>query len=370
MKIAIDARELSKPQSGGFRTYIKGLLYGLSEIDKTNEYFIYLDRPIDRQIFRFPVNTSLRVVSGNRIIVDNYTLKNAINADNPDVVHFPCNYGISKITAPVVISLMDVICLKKTNNHMSLKSHMFTRYSAQMTRFSIPKADAVITISEYSKQQILNYFNIDNRMTVIYPAGPIDKQLNDPIRDFEGLLDTPYFLALASIDPRKNTLAVIDAFSRLSSLGNNNHLVVVASHNTAAELIRQKAQEYGVTQKIIILTGINDAELRHLYHHCAAFIFASLDEGFGLPPLEAMACGCAVASSNCASMPEILGDAAIYFDPLNPDDIAEKLNMLSIDTDLRSNLVKKGIIRSQMYSWSITAEKTLDLYNKVVNMAK
>lgn len=365
MKIAIDARELSKPQSGGFRSYVKGLLYGLSEIDEVNEYLIYLDRPIEAGSFKLPQNSVLKIIPGNRIIADRFTLKKAINAENPDIVHFPCNYGISGINSPVIISLLDTISLVKSNDHMSLKSQMFTAYSARMTKNSVPKADAIITISNYSRQQILKFFNVDNRITVIHLAGSISKKTNQPIRDSIKSFNMPYFLALASVDPRKNTRAVIDAFTRASAYNADCFLVVAASHTDAAEMIRRKTQNISDAHKIIILTDVNDSELENLYSNSIAFIFASLDEGFGLPPLEAMACGCPIASSNLACMPEVLGDAAIYFDPLNTDDIAAKLDKLYVDPALRAILRERGYTQLMAYSWQKTAEKTLDIYENV-----
>ncbi|MHB1457834.1 MAG: glycosyltransferase family 4 protein [Armatimonadota bacterium] len=358
---------MSKPQSGGFRTYIRGLLYGLSEVDIENEYFIYLDRLIDTQSIKLPQNSKLKIISGNRIATDHYLLKRQITADRPDVVHFPCNYGIQGLRIPSVITLLDCISLLKSDNTVTLKSKLLTTYSAWMTSKTVPKADAIITISEYSRQQIQKFFKVDTRITVVHLAGSIVNVLGNSMRDFNELLDKPYFLTLASVDPRKNTKVVIEAFKELASTNSDCRLVVVASHDAAAEMIRQNALEQIASNRIVILAKINDLELQHLYRNSVAFIFASLDEGFGLPPLEAMSCGCPVASSNCASMPEILGDSALYFNPHDKNDISNALTRLLNDSTLREELRKRGLEQTMRYSWSKTAERTLSIYKNLVH---
>ncbi|MCX8053453.1 MAG: glycosyltransferase family 4 protein, partial [Armatimonadetes bacterium] len=356
MKIAIDCRELHGP-SGGFKTYLLGLLTGLAAVDTTNSYLLYAYSTKDLEGLRVPTNSVLRTVSGGRLWSDWFAMRKLIGRDQPDVVHFPANYGLTGLGVPTVITLHDCISLTSCAGCTSVKSELLKRYSAIMTRRSIPHANVILTVSNYSRDQIIRRFGCSERIVVTYEAAREATAYYSSEAHSE-----PYLLALASVDRRKNTAAVIEAFS-LSRLPSEGYrLVIVASNNRAGRMIEQQAIRFGVQAYTTVLVGIDDSALRQLYKNSAAFVFPSLDEGFGLPPLEAMACGTVVISSDRASMPEILGDAALYFDPEDKTDLARKMEMMVTNKDLAKRLREAGVRRAAKFSWEKTACGTLYAY--------
>jgi len=361
LRIAMDARELSKPGSGGFQSYIRGLLAGLAEVDQENEYVLYVDRPLDREHIALPVTCTTTQVSRNRIYADHFDLRRAIRRDDLDLVHFPCNHGITGLTTPMVISLHDCIGLKKTHAGASPKTRLLLRYMAAMTRRSVPKADAVITVSEYSRGEIVSRFGMADRVHVTYDG--INPALNrDTPEGVPGPVEGRYYLCLASADPRKNVQMVVRAFLKSAPAAEGCRLVVVANHASARDMVLRAS---GGSPAVTVLENVGDGDLARLYKNSIAFVFASAEEGFGLPPVEAMTFGSPVISSNCPAMPEVLGDAALYFDPRSPSELTAALENLWANEDQRSRLSALGSQRAALYTWKRAAEQTLALYRRV-----
>lgn len=365
MRIAIDAREMSKPEPGGFRSYLIGLMSGLAEIDSTNEYIIYVDRPIDRKSYRLPCGAAVSVVNANRLASDLFLLRLAIVEAKPHVVHFPCNYGLAGLNVPTVVTLHDCIQLCQPGEQRPLRVRMAHAYHARMVAASVRYADAVITVSDYSREEILRRFDIDERLWIVHQgvAVPPEEDRASPIR-VPGCPKVPYLLVLASAEPRKNTGVVIDAFRASAAAAEGCALVAVCPRPSATEAVEARLAKPGPDSQVAILTDVSDYELRALYRDALAFVFASLSEGFGLPPLEAMAQGCPVISSSSPPMPEVLGDAAVYFDPLDPADLARRMDLLWHSPAVRASLCRKQEDRVRLFSWAKTAEQTLALYKR------
>lgn len=365
MKIAIDCREL-RGQAGGFRTYLIGLLEGLAEVDTDNEYLLYVYSPSDLEGIRIPVRSLTIDMLGGRLWSDWFSLRKHINSDSPDVVHFPANYGLVGISVPSVVTLHDCISLDSKARCASMKSEILRRYSAMMTGLSIARASAVITVSNYSRGRIARRFGCDRKLVVTYEAARAKPDCKEVCVDPDSASTKPYLLVLASVDRRKNTSLVIEAFSQTRLARERCRLMVVASHPSAQRLVEREAHEFSVFSLIDIRSQVDDRTLQCLYSGCLAFVFPSLDEGFGLPPLEAMACGAAVISSDRASMPEVLGDAALYFDPGDAVDLADKMDVLVDQEGLRKSLGEAGLRRASAFSWQETARSTLDAYEDAV----
>jgi len=363
MKIGIDCREL-RGQAGGFRTYLVGLLEGLTKIDTTNKYILYAYSSLDFEGIVTPTNAVFAPIGGGRLWADWVSLPKRIQMDNPDVVHFPANYGITGVYIPTVVTLHDCISLEPQERCMCAKSRLLRKYSAIMTQRSVTRADIVITVSNYSKEQIMRRFSCAERIVVTHEAARITADGEVVSTDSNEVNSQPYLLALASVDRRKNTAVVMRAFSMTRLSREKCRLVVVASHPSAKRLAEQQAVELGIQPMVDIRTGVDDLALRRLYQNCKAFVFPSLDEGFGLPPLEAMALGAAVMSSDRASMPEVLGDAALYFDPTDPTDLANKMDALIGQEALRTHLREAGRQRAASFSWEDAARGTLGAYER------
>ncbi len=365
LSIGIDARELSKPHPGGFRSYVRGLLSGLAEVDPENEYTLYVDRPLDDDALKLPCKCSFVLVSRNRVYADHWDLRRAISSHEPHLVHFPCNYGLCGLGVPVVITLMDCIALNGAFAGASLKSRLLARYMTAMIRRSVPRADAVLTISEYARSEIVRRFEGADRISVAYPGiNPGLKALR--AKDFRLRLEVPYVVCLASPDPRKNVASIVRAFSESRLPREGCRLAVVVNHPSAKKMIPDCTAPPGA---VVLLENVSDGELARLYSESIALVFASIDEGFGLPPLEAMAFGCPVISSNAAAMPEVLGDAALYFDPFSVSELVHRLEQVWVDLELREKLRALGTARQQSYSWKRNAEQTLAVYERIVSSA-
>lgn len=361
MRIGIDIREICSTQAGGFRSYLSGMLSGLADAAITYSYVLYSSPGADLARITLPPDSTVVPVNGGRLWRDWVSLRRRVELDQLDVIHFPANYGLVGMRTPSVITLHDCISLGYATRCTSAKSELLRRYSAAMTRLSIPQASVVITVSDYSREQIVRHFGCPEKVIVTHGAARIPAAGSDDGAEAEG---QPYLLAFASVDPRKNTAVVIEAFCVSSLPSRNCRLIVVASHPAARQMVQRQAARLGVEGLVEVRTKVDDASLRQLYRNSVAFVFPSLEEGFGLPPLEAMACGTAVLSSDRASMPEVLGDAAIWFDPADTADVAHKLDMIYDDQVLREQFREKALQRAAMFSWQETARGTLYAYER------
>lgn len=367
IRIGIDIRELTKPQAGGFRTYVRGLLQGLAACDHYNEYVLY-GTSSGSIPGALPGNSVVRLVTGNRLAQDHCTLKRAVRRDNLDVVHFPCNYGLLGLSVPMVITLHDAISLKKCNA-TNMKSRLLSIYSHYMIRRSTARAERVVTISNYSQEAILRHFGISDKLDVIYQGHLLkaDTTAAQCPPTLQHLSETDYVLLLASVDTRKNTSTVIEAFAKSTALRSGCRLVAVSSHPSVTQMLQTQAGAHGISKACDIADNVDDSLLRWLYSHAVAFVFASLEEGFGLPPLEAMASGCPVISSSASAMPEVLGEAAAYFDPLNPGQLAQTIDNLFANKQLLASMRELGYQQAALYDWDQTAQRTLEVYISAVD---
>ncbi|MBN3761940.1 glycosyltransferase family 1 protein [Burkholderia sp. Ac-20365] len=224
----------------------------------------------------------------------------------------------------------------------------------------------VLTVSAFSKRRISHHLKIDeSRIAVIQPgADHLDRVVPDPrVIDRLGLRDDTYCVIVGSLDPRKNLQRVLEAISRLSHL-RDVRFVIVGGKNS--RIFANEGVEAMSRSKQVIWAGfVSDGELKALYQHAGCLVFPSLYEGFGLPPLEAMYCGCPVIASSRTSIPEACGDAAMYCDAMSAQDIAEKISLMMSDGSIRQRHRAKGIAHAREYRWDRSAKKLLDvLYGK------
>lgn len=215
-------------------------------------------------------------------------------------------------------------------------------------------ARKVITVSSFAKKELVDYYGIPaDKIHVVYPG---KEQIYNVSPDCSilhksNLVGRNYILAVSSIDPRKNFGAVVKAMELVA--GNDYEFVVAGGANPKVF----NAPGAPLPDTVRHLGYVSDGELRALYEHAACFVFPSFYEGFGLPPLEAMACGCPVIVSSAASLPEVCGDAALYCDPGCPADIAAKIGQLMADQELRLTLRRKGLANAQRFSYNDSARE-------------
>jgi glycosyltransferase involved in cell wall biosynthesis len=234
------------------------------------------------------------------------------------------------------------------------------------------RADAIVAVSEYTKQDLVRSYHVDpDRVTVIYEAAaehlrPQPREAIEAARARYGLPER-YLMTLCAIEPRKNHAGFLRAFERLSAEDPGLHWLIGGSlgwlyEGFFAELERSPARE-----RVILPGYIPDADLAAVYGGALAFVFPSFGEGFGLGPLEAMACGTPVLSSDATSLPEVGGDAARYFDPHDTEGMVEATRVVVGDPALREEMREKGLVQAARFSWARAARETWALYEQVMD---
>lgn len=275
---------------------------------------------------------------------------------------------LKSLESPLLLNLCNTSPINYKNKISTIHDITFIRYPQSYSwkfrtvyKVLIPlilkTSKKIITVSEFSKKDICNYYHIPNeRIQVVYNAvsNNFYKKLDENIQRKD------YALAVSSPNLHKNFGPMIEAFEKANI---NLELKIIGSMSGTF-----KNHEYNIkTNKIKFMGRVNDVELIDLYQHAKFFIFPSLYEGFGIPPLEAQACGCPVISSNTASLPEILNDSAYYFNPNNIDEITNSIKKIHMDEVLRNNLMDKGSFNLKRFSWNLSANKLNTIINEVLN---
>jgi glycosyltransferase involved in cell wall biosynthesis len=296
-----------------------------------------------------------------------------MKASNLDLFHSP-HYVLPPIRpCKAVVTIHDII-------HILFPEYLPSKYAFWYAKFMLTLAARssrrIITVSESSKKDIVNYLNVSPEKVVVIPNA-IESQFNKietggwvkKFREETNLLK-PYILYVGSHAPHKNVDGLIRAFSLFKKRTKNPvQLVLAGEERKNSPDIGKLIAEYSLEEDIKFLGSklYDKNRLPMLYNAAEMFVFPSFYEGFGLPPLEAMACGIPVITSTCSSLPEVVGDAGILIDPRNYEDMSKKMEQLFDDTRLRASLVEKGFERVQHFSAEKTARKTLKVYREVAN---
>jgi glycosyltransferase involved in cell wall biosynthesis len=254
-----------------------------------------------------------------------------------------------------------------TIHDVSFLSHpgWFSKKAYYYYRFLIPaiarRAVKIITVSEFSKREIIRHLHIPgDKIKVIYNGGAVFSQGQCPERKGENY--GKYILAVASLDPRKNYRRILLAYKKLE-MGDIKLILVGAENRVFKGGVLKDLKEAG--ENVIYRGYVSNGELADLYQEARLLVYPSLYEGFGIPPLEAMACGCPVVASHAASLPEICGDAAHYVDPYSAESIAEGIHKVLTDGSWRENLILRGRERTKRFSWNKSAKEYLRVWEEV-----
>lgn len=239
-------------------------------------------------------------------------------------------------------------------------SKKFRIFYSVLIPMMLKNSRQLLTVSEFSKKEISEVYNHPNdKITIIYNA------VSDDFKRKSGSQDNkPYFLAVSSPNFHKNFHGMLKAFKLLGDKYDISLKIIgKASANFSTQDFSSLAKD---SDKVKFLGRVDDGEMIYLYQNALAFVFPSFYEGFGIPPLEAQSCGCPVLSSNMASMPEVLRDSAIYFDPYNEADIALAMERMILDNSLRTELVSKGYANVKRFSWNDSAAKVSQMVDELL----
>lgn len=222
----------------------------------------------------------------------------------------------------------------------------------------------ITTVSNFSKSELLKYYPVqEEKVNVIYLGIEHMNHIRDNnliLKQYD-LVDTPYILAVSSLNPNKNFKGIIEALKYIKY--DDVQIVLVGDKDNPI----YKEAHLSKYTNIKLVGYVTDEELKALYKNANCFVFPSFYEGFGLPPLEAMSCGCPVVASNRASLPEVLGDSVLYCDPENPKDIAEKIAMVLDDQEIREEFQRKGLEKARQYSWNRCGFELFEILKEVMD---
>ena len=364
MRVAIDARKL---HDFGIGTYVRNLVTELARQDGGAEYRL-LCRSRDTGFVESlgPRFSALVESSGNYSLREQVTIPLALARARVDLFHAP-HYVVSPLTrCPYVVTIHDCIHLRFPEY---LPNRMAYTYARTMMRMAAKRARKVLTVSEASKQDILHYLKVPaEKVEVIYNA--LDERLAvapsaediDRVRQ-RFLLTSPFVLYAGNIKPHKNVERLIEAFSLLRKGGREElRLVIIGDEISKYPGLRRLVHRLQLDRQVRFLGFVPDATLAALYGLASVFVFPSLYEGFGLPPLEAMAFGTPVVTSNVSSLPEVVGDAALLIDPSSPSEISAAIARVLDDDALRAELVRRGHERVKTFSWARSVKRIREVY--------
>ena len=371
MNIGIDIRAAKWYRGTGIGTYTYQLINSINTLDKMNCYNLYGDTTS----LDISFNSNFHINPLDNSAFNNFweNIKTPVNLNNSyvDIYHVPQN-GIGlplNTTIPLVITLHDTIPLHMPETVGDNYLNLFNTYMKTI----VSKCAGIITVSEYSKSDISKDFNFpEDKIFVTHLASeniykPIDKSVCNKVLKKHYFLPEKYILYVGGFSPRKNITGLILAYNKiLRKLPDDIKLVIAGSKGKSFDIYKNLAEDLNITDKVLFPGFISMEHMPYLYSGAELLVYPSFYEGFGLPPIEAMACGTSVIASNLTSIPEILGDSALLCDPNNIDDIAMCILNILEDSTLKQNLIKKGFIRSSSFSWKDTAEKTIEAYRSIL----
>jgi glycosyltransferase involved in cell wall biosynthesis len=360
--VLIDGHMLGARETGN-ETYVRGLLQGLEAIGQRVAVAV---RSADVDVGAHTPMLLPRHSNAARLLVD---LRAAAQRCRADVVH-------STYAAPLRVHCARVV----TVHDLSFLVHpeWFTRRDLAVlnagVRFSVHHAERVIVPSHHARNELMSLLHVPARRVVVTPEAA-DTRFHAPddaastsLRHRHGL-SRPFVLSLGNQQPRKNLARLLRAW-RLLLRGELNAgccLVIAGGHHGRRDDLGALIDELGLGKHVEILGYVTDGDVPGLYRAAEAFVFPSLYEGFGLPLLEAMACGTPVACSNVTSLPEVAGDAAVFFDPLDPAGIAAALATILNDHEMRAALQRRGLRRAALFDWQDCARTTLGAYEEAAH---
>lgn len=366
MRFAIDAHAIGRHLTGN-EVYVRSLLRSFAALDHESDFVTYFSADDARQwtAERFQA----RQVSPNPFVRLGVELAMKLRQDRPDLVHVQYTAPLG-CPVPVVVSVHDVSFLVHPEYFPKLRALQLSWTVARTIR----NATRILTVSDFSRDSIVEAYGEDcARKIVVVPNGagsgfrPISRESAALAVRTRLHIATPFLFTVGDLQPRKNQIGLIRAFAELVRAYPQfpHHLVLAGKDTWFSPRVREAARQSGVADRILFAGFVSDEDLLHLYNACDLFIFPSFYEGFGLPVLEAMACGRAVACSRTSSMPEVADGAGIMFDPYSSSEMVRAMADLLLDAELRARMERLGLQRAAHFSWRETAQRTLEVYWEV-----
>lgn len=371
MKIAIEARPLKWSYGTGIGNYTHGLISKLNEIDHENEYTFLCPDEQPQNYLQFSKEYTFYALpkDDQREEVE---IPLWLSKERADLFHLPQNgFRIpTQCSCKLVVTIHDLIPYFLPE---MVRPSFLKRFTTEMPVI-VERADRIITVSATSKQDIINIFKVNPEKIVAIPSAPTSAYRPLPKSETKNWLrktygiKKPYILYIGGLNPRKNVAELIYAYAKIRRiLPGSQTLVILGPEGKHLSKLRLLGEALNITSEELIFPGfIDSSELPRFYNGADLFVYPSLYEGFGLPPIEAMACGTPVITSNVSSLPEVVGEAALTVNPYDTLGLAETILKVLSDEALRTELSQKGRQHSQKYNWDAIAEQILQVYREVV----
>lgn len=389
MKIGVDATCWGNKR--GFGRFTRELLEALLKIDRTNEYLFFIDNnteddnSIPPQVKKIIAQTDVSPIQaasaeGRRSIKDLLAMSREVLQHKVDVFFFPAVYSYFPVfnRTRIIVTIHDMIA--DNNPKLVFPNSKLKFFWKLKQNVAVRQSDLILTVSDYSKQQISQHFKLpSSRFRIINEAArpifkclPPEKNIGETLEKY-GLNSADRFLLyVGGISPHKNLVTLVEAFSLIKERPNqeNLKLVLVGDYKddpffSAYPAIKQKIAEKNLENSVIFTGFISDEDLVRFYNSTDLLVFPSLEEGFGLPAIEAMACGTPVAASNRGSLPEVLGQAGRFFNPLDVENIADVIGQILDNKTERKLMSDNGLERSKQFRWERAAEDMLKIFNEL-----
>ncbi|MBK5240230.1 glycosyltransferase family 1 protein [Clostridium sp.] len=371
MRIALDARGINFYSGTGIGTYTENVLKNLINIGTTNNYHIFWSGSNYESIKKENCKIVMTSKRHQRFFEDHYFPEN-IGMENIDIYHMPQNgIGFSgEISCKKIVTIHDLIPYIMPE---TVGKGYLLKFLKEMPLI-IEGSNGIITVSEFSKRDILKFFPIDENKVFVTPLAadrkyaPLDKLFCKTFLKDVYNLEKPFILYLGGFSERKNVASAITAFSNIyKDLNKEYNLVIVGGYKDSSQTLIKLTNKLKIDSQVIFTGFVPEEHLPIFYNGCDTFVYPSFYEGFGLPPLEAMSCGTPVIASNLTSIPEVVGDAGILINPYNISEISFAIGDLLSNEKLKEELSIKGLKRASEFSWQNTARNTLRVYTEIYN---
>lgn len=378
MKIGIEGQRLFREKKHGMDMVALELIKELQLLDKKNQYYIYISPDIDNKCITETENFKIRLIEGGFYPKwEQISLAKAIRKDKIDILHCTSNTAPLSLKVPLILTLHDIIYMEKTYYQILKGSGTsYQKFGNLYRRFVVPRiiknSKKIITVSEYEKRRIAEYFKLDgNKLNAVYNGVSSHfKKINDQneLKRVKEKYNLPekFFFFLGNTDPKKNTKGVLEALSMFYKENKENYkLVMLDYEKIELDKLISEIGDPSLSDKIHLTGYVVNTDLPAIYNLCTIFLYPSLRESFGIPMLEAMACGAPVITSNTSSMPEISNDAALIIDPFKPEDITAAILKILNNEKFKMDLIVKGYKQAAKFTWKAMAEKVLSLYKEI-----
>lgn len=373
LRIAFDARRI---KDFGVGTYIRNLIHALAAIDRENNYVVIAHRRDEPELAKLPANFEIAPCARPEDHwINHFSFFFFLKELRPDLVHMPVNLVPLLMPRPYVVTIHDMSSLLYAVDAQRRSFRLF------LFRRGLLRANRVIAVSDATRRDVENLLGVPSqRIRQIYdaPDPGFARRNEDPAHETERMrileryqINHPFILYAGAVRPQKNIPRLVEAFAVLRGdleghpLYKDLRLIIIGDEISQNPAVRRAVIKTRVEDVVRFLGFVPFDTLRVFFEAAAAFVFPSLYEGFGLPPLEAMACGTPVVTSSVSSLPEVAGDAAMFVNPENVFDIARGIREVLIDDVLRADLIRRGQEQARRFSWSKTAAEVLEIYKEV-----